>query len=57
MLCNKVPEEINRKIVDHISDINLTYGNLKAKFDREGMQSEKLLMLKSDEEIMHNRKK
>ena len=24
---SRVPEEINRKIVDHISDINLTYSN------------------------------
>ena len=23
-----VPEEINRKIVDHISDINLTYSSI-----------------------------
>ena len=24
----RVPEEINRKIIDHISDINLTYSSL-----------------------------
>ena len=57
---NKVPEEINRKIVDHISDINLTYnGNLKAKFDKRGMQSEKIINVGSPmkEVIMHNQKK
>ena len=26
-----VPEEINRKIVDHISDLNLTYTNISKK--------------------------
>ena len=25
----RVPEEINRKIVDHISDINLTYSSAR----------------------------
>jgi UDP-N-acetylglucosamine 2-epimerase len=34
----RVPEEINRKIVDHISDINLTYSN----FARENLLKEGL---------------
>jgi UDP-N-acetylglucosamine 2-epimerase len=34
----RVPEEINRKIVDHISDINLTYSNIA----RENLLSENL---------------
>ena len=28
---NNVPEEINRKIVDHISDFNLTYTEISNK--------------------------
>lgn len=34
----RVPEEINRKIIDHISDINLTYGDLaRQNLLREGL--------------------
>ncbi len=57
---NKVPEEINRKIVDHISDINLTYTEIsKQNLIREGMQSEKIINVGSPmkEVIMHNQKK
>jgi UDP-N-acetylglucosamine 2-epimerase len=28
----RVPEEINRKIVDHVSDVNLTYSNLAREY-------------------------
>ena len=28
----RVPEETNRKIVDHISDINLTYSNIAREY-------------------------
>ena len=35
----RVPEEINRKIVDHISDINLTYSSIaRENLLREGLQ-------------------
>ena len=34
----RVPEEINRKIVDHISDINLTYSSIAREYLlREGL--------------------
>ena len=28
----RVPEEINRKIIDHVSDINLTYSNISRQY-------------------------
>ena len=40
----RVPEEINRKIVDSISDINLTYSHLsKLNLLNEGMDSDKVI--------------
>jgi UDP-N-acetyl-L-fucosamine synthase len=37
----RVPEEINRKIVDHISDINLTYSDIAREYLlREGIASD-----------------
>jgi len=39
---NSVPEEINRKIVDHISDFNFTYTEIsKQNLIKEGVHSEK----------------
>ena len=36
----RAPEEINRKIVDHISDINLTYSSIAREYLlREGLVS------------------
>ena len=28
----RVPEEINRKLVDHLADINLTYSNISRQY-------------------------
>lgn len=40
----RVPEEINRKIVDHISDINLTYSDIAREYLlREGFPSERII--------------
>ena len=45
---NNVPEEINRKIVDHISDFNFTYTEIsKQNLIREGVQSEKIVNIGS----------
>ena len=45
---NNVPEEINRKIVDHISDFNFTYTEIsKQNLIREGIQSEKIINIGS----------
>ena len=45
---NNVPEEINRKIVDHISDLNLTYTAIsKENLIREGISSEKIICIGS----------
>ena len=45
---NLVPEEINRKIIDHISDINFTYTNIsKQNLISEGIHSEKIVNLGS----------
>ena len=39
-----VPEEINRKIVDHISDINLTYSNISREYlIAEGCRPERVI--------------
>ena len=38
---NLVPEEINRKIIDHISDVNFTYTSIsKQNLISEGIHSE-----------------
>ena len=40
----RVPEEINRKIVDHISDINLTYSSIAREYLlREGLQADRII--------------
>ena len=45
---NDVPEEINRKIVDHISDFNFTYTEIsKQNLIREGIQAEKIVNIGS----------
>lgn len=39
-----VPEEINRKIVDHIADINLTYSSIAREYLlREGLQPDQVI--------------
>jgi UDP-N-acetylglucosamine 2-epimerase len=41
---SRVPEEINRKIVDHISDINLTYSEIaKQHLIREGLPPHQII--------------
>jgi len=41
---SRVPEEINRKIVDHISDINLTYSEIaKQHLIHEGLPSHQII--------------
>ncbi|WP_446470097.1 non-hydrolyzing UDP-N-acetylglucosamine 2-epimerase [Xenorhabdus stockiae] len=40
----RVPEEINRKIVDHISDINLTYSEIAREYLlREGLPADQVI--------------
>ena len=40
----RVPEETNRKIVDHISDINLTYSDIAREYLlREGLPSDRII--------------
>ena len=40
----RVPEETNRKIVDHISDINLTYSDIAREYLlREGLQADRII--------------
>ena len=40
----RVPEEINRRIVDHISDINLTYSSIAREYLlREGLSPERVI--------------
>lgn len=40
----RVPEETNRKIVDHISDINLTYSDIAREYLlREGLSPERII--------------
>ena len=53
----RVPEEINRKIVDHISDMNLTYSNYAAdNLIREGINKNSIIKVGSPlkEVIMKN---
>ena len=54
-----VPEEVNRKIVDHISDINLTYSDFaKENLKREGFASDQIFKIGSPlyEVIKYNEK-
>ena len=44
----RVPEEINRKIVDHISDINMTYSNYaKQNLLTEGIKHDRIIKIGS----------
>ncbi len=44
----RVPEETNRKIVDHISDINLTYSDIAREYLlREGLPADRIIKLGS----------
>ena len=43
----RVPEETNRKIVDHISDINLTYSDIARAFNQEGIKSDRVIKVGS----------
>jgi len=51
----RVPEEINRKIVDHISDINLTYSDIAREYLlREGIPSDRIIKTGSPMyEVLH----
>jgi len=53
----RVPEEINRKIVDHISDINLTYSQISREYlIAEGFPAERVIKIGSPmkEVLMHH---
>ena len=40
----RVPEETNRKIVDHIADINLTYSSIAREYLlREGLPADRII--------------
>src|SRR5690606_40212414 len=40
----RVPEETNRKIVDHVSDINLTYSDIAREYLlREGLPADRII--------------
>ena len=44
----RIPEEINRKIVDHISDINLTYSSISREYlIREGISPQNIIKIGS----------
>ena len=44
----RVPEETNRKIVDHISDINLTYSDIAREYLlREGLPAAQIIKIGS----------
>jgi UDP-N-acetylglucosamine 2-epimerase len=51
----RVPEETNRKIVDHISDINLTYSDIAREYLlREGLSPERVIKTGSPMfEVLH----
>ena len=56
----RVPEEINRKIVDHISDINLTYSDISREYLlREGLAPDRVIKTGSPmyEVLTHYRQK
>ncbi len=41
----RVPEEINRRIVDHVSDVNLTYSRIAREYLlREGLPSDRVIV-------------
>ncbi len=44
----RVPEEINRKLVDHLADINLTYSNISRQYLlREGLPPDQIIKIGS----------
>jgi len=51
----RVPEEINRKIVDHISDINMPYGSIGREYLlREGLSPDRVIKTGSPmSEVLH----
>ena len=53
----RVPEETNRKIVDHISDINLTYSDIAREYLlREGLPADKIIKIGSPMfEVINNK--
>lgn len=54
----RVPEETNRKIVDHISDINLTYSDIAREYLlREGLSADRVIKTGSPMfEVINSRK-
>lgn len=54
----RVPEETNRKIVDHTADINLTYSDIAREYLlREGMPADRVIKTGSPMfEVLHSRK-
>ena len=54
----RVPEETNRKLVDHIADINLTYSNIAREYlIKEGLPSDRIIKIGSPMfEVIHSRK-
>jgi UDP-N-acetyl-L-fucosamine synthase len=54
----RVPEETNRKIVDHISDINLTYSDIAREYLlREGLPADRIIKTGSPMyEVINSRK-
>jgi UDP-N-acetylglucosamine 2-epimerase (non-hydrolysing) len=52
----RVPEETNRKIVDHVSDVNLTYSNIAREYLlREGLPADRIIKTGSPMyEVLHH---
>jgi UDP-N-acetylglucosamine 2-epimerase len=55
----RVPEETNRKIVDHIADINLTYSDIAREYLlREGLPADRIIKTGSPMyEVLHSKMK
>lgn len=55
----RVPEETNRKIVDHIADMNLTYSDIAREYLlREGLPADRVIKTGSPMyEVLHSKKK
>jgi UDP-N-acetylglucosamine 2-epimerase (non-hydrolysing) len=53
---DRVPEEINRRIVDHISDVNLTYSSISREYLlREGLSPDRVIKTGSPMfEVLHH---
>lgn len=54
----RVPEETNRKIVDHVADINLTYSDIAREYLlREGLPADRIIKTGSPMfEVLHSKK-